>query len=187
LRAFMPPSALGPPYRLLALGGSGGARAINNALFSLASALLDAHPDWEIQHQVGSLEAQRLGQVQLHQRHSVEPFIEKMDEEMERASLVLTRAGASTCAELKAAGRPAVLVPFPASAGGHQRSNALALVQEGRGEMIEQGQDFENRLFRALNGLMADEASRLGYAKPEKNTAVAKCLEDMSLCMSGGQ
>jgi UDP-N-acetylglucosamine--N-acetylmuramyl-(pentapeptide) pyrophosphoryl-undecaprenol N-acetylglucosamine transferase len=180
LRPFKPPSALGPPFRLLALGGSGGAKAINDALFSIAASLLDARPDWEILHQAGSLEMVRLSQAPRHQRHSVEPFIEKIDEEMERASIVLTRAGASTCAELKAVGRPAVLVPLPTSAGGHQKSNALAFVQEGRGAMVEQGPGFEERLLDALSGLMASEAARLGYAGPEKNEAAAKCLADMS-------
>jgi UDP-N-acetylglucosamine--N-acetylmuramyl-(pentapeptide) pyrophosphoryl-undecaprenol N-acetylglucosamine transferase len=180
LRPFKPVSTLGPPFRLLALGGSGGAKAINDALFSIAPALLDAHADWEIMHQAGNREMERLRQAQHHQRHSVEPFLENMDEEMERSSLIISRAGASTCAELKAAGRPAVLVPFPASAGGHQKFNASAFVQEGRGAMVEQGQGFEDMLFRALNGLMADEASRLAFSKPEKNTAVANCLADMS-------
>ena len=180
LRPFKPVSTLAAPFRLLVLGGSGGARAINEALFSIAPVLLDAHADWEILHQAGNREIERLSQIQRHLRHSLEPFLENMDEEMESASLIISRAGASTCAELKAVGRPAVLVPFPASAGGHQKSNALAFVQEGRGTMVEQGTGFEDTLFRALNGLMADEASRLDFAKPEKNTAVANCLDDMA-------
>jgi UDP-N-acetylglucosamine--N-acetylmuramyl-(pentapeptide) pyrophosphoryl-undecaprenol N-acetylglucosamine transferase len=178
LRPFKPYSSLQRPFRLLALGGSGGARAINNALISIGGKLLDKCPDWEILHQAGNIEMQRLDGAPLHPRHTMVPFIENMDSVMENASLVLSRAGASTCSEIKAAGRPTVLVPLPNSAGGHQKCNAIAFVNEGRGQMVEQGQGFEGRLFDALSSLMGDRDGRGAMAEPEPNTAVMKCLDD---------
>jgi UDP-N-acetylglucosamine--N-acetylmuramyl-(pentapeptide) pyrophosphoryl-undecaprenol N-acetylglucosamine transferase len=178
LRPFRPCQDLRPPFTLLVLGGSGGAKAINNALLSIGNALLEARPDWQILHQTGHAEMELLADAPCHPRHVLVPFIEDMDIAMENASLVLSRAGASTCSELKAAGRPAVLVPLPNSAADHQRHNAVAFAAEGRGVVVEQGQDFEARLFAALSGLMGDGGGRDALSKPEPNTAVARCLGD---------
>jgi len=183
LRTFKATSSLRQPFTLLALGGSGGARAINNALLSIGASLLEKHGDWEILHQVGNLEAQRLNDTSVamrHPRHTIVPFIENMDTVMEDASLVLSRAGASTCSELKAVGRPTVLVPLPNSASDHQKHNAIALANEGRGIMIEQGMAFEERLHETLSRLMADKNTRETLAKPELNNALTECLEEIA-------
>ncbi|WP_043484424.1 UDP-N-acetylglucosamine--N-acetylmuramyl-(pentapeptide) pyrophosphoryl-undecaprenol N-acetylglucosamine transferase [Geothrix fermentans] len=180
LRDFRPAGTLMPPHRLLVLGGSGGARAINEALLEAAPALLEAAPAWEILHQAGPAEFERLKDRPRHARHALVPFIARMDEAMEAASLVLSRSGASTCAELKAAGRGAVLVPLPTSANDHQRMNARALAAEGRATLVEQGPDFQARLRETLTALMADDGSRLALSgRGEPNRAVALCLEDL--------
>ncbi|MDR1842128.1 MAG: UDP-N-acetylglucosamine--N-acetylmuramyl-(pentapeptide) pyrophosphoryl-undecaprenol N-acetylglucosamine transferase [Holophagales bacterium] len=181
LRPFKPCSELQRPFTLLVLGGSGGARAINNALSSIGGPLLEKHRDWEIFHQVGNPEMERLNNEPRHSRHTVVPFIENMDTVIENASLVLSRAGASACSELKTAGRPAVLVPLPNSASDHQKYNAAAFVKEGRGIMVEQGQGFEDRLFNILSSLMEDDRVRQAFSRPETNNAAAKCLDDMGL------
>lgn len=181
LRAFRPASALVAPFRLLVLGGSGGARAINEAMLDIAPSLLDAHPDWEILHQAGAAESERLTDRSLHPRHALVPFIARMDEAMESASLVASRSGASTCAELKAAGRGAILVPLPNSAKDHQRMNALALAAEGRATVVEQATDLPLRLHAAIQPMMADAAARQSLSKsPEPNRAVDLCLEDLA-------
>jgi UDP-N-acetylglucosamine--N-acetylmuramyl-(pentapeptide) pyrophosphoryl-undecaprenol N-acetylglucosamine transferase len=180
LRDFRPASALMPPHRLLVLGGSGGARAINEALLEVAPALLEAAPAWEILHQAGPAEFERLKERPRHARHALVPFIARMDEAMEAASLILSRSGASTCAELKAAGRGAVLVPLPTSANDHQRMNARALASEGRAALVEQGPSFTTRLRDALGALLADDAARQALSgQREPNRAVALCLDDL--------
>lgn len=180
LRVFRPLDSLKPPYRLLVLGGSGGARALNDALLALAPGLLDQFPDWEILHQTGLRDFEELLKADQHARHYLRPFIEAVDMELEQASLVISRSGASTCAELKACGRPALLVPFPASAGDHQRLNARAMAMSGQGVVVEQGGGFANRLQTELVRLMADPEPRLGLAKPEPNRAVELCLWDLA-------
>lgn len=181
LRDFRPVAELAKPYRLLVLGGSGGARALNEALLETAPALLEAAPDWEILHQAGPAEFERLGARPRHPRHALVPFITRMDEAMESASLVLSRSGASTCAELKAAGRGAVLVPLPTSANGHQRMNALALAAEGRAVVAEQGEGFPARLQGILGPLLADGAARQALSGPaESNRSVDLCLDDLA-------
>ncbi|MBP1773916.1 MAG: murG [Holophagaceae bacterium] len=181
LRPFRPSSELVPPFRLLALGGSGGARALNEALLEIAPALLDAQPEWDLLHQVGPAELARLQDRPRHARHALVPFIAEVDRAMEAASLVIGRSGASTCAELKAAGRAAVLVPLPTSAGDHQRKNALAMAAEGRALVLEQGPDFSGRIQAALLPLMGGAAARQSLSKaPEPNLAVASCLDDLA-------
>jgi UDP-N-acetylglucosamine--N-acetylmuramyl-(pentapeptide) pyrophosphoryl-undecaprenol N-acetylglucosamine transferase len=184
LRAFRPAGELGQPFRLLVLGGSGGARAINEALLAIAPALLDRLPDWEILHQAGPADLERLQVRSRHPRHALVPFISGMDEALEAASLVISRSGASTCAELKAAGRGGILVPLPTSANDHQRRNAQALAAEGRVLVLEQTPDLPARLEAALQPLLLEPAARQALARaPEPNRAVALCLDDLGSCL----
>jgi UDP-N-acetylglucosamine--N-acetylmuramyl-(pentapeptide) pyrophosphoryl-undecaprenol N-acetylglucosamine transferase len=181
LRDFRPAEALMPPFQLLVLGGSGGARAINEAMLGIAPALLDRRPEWQILHQAGSAELERLQDRPRHPRHAMVSFIARMDEAMESSSLIVSRAGASTCAELKAAGRGAILVPLPTSANGHQRMNAMAVAAEGRAILIDQGADLTLRLEAALPPLMGDPQVRQSLSKaPEPNQAVQLCLDDLA-------
>lgn len=181
LREFSPMEVLQSPFRLLVLGGSGGARALNEALMEIAAALLEASPDWEILHQTGPAEAARLAESALHPRHRLVPFLEHMDTALEGASLVVSRAGASTCAELLAAGRGAILVPLPSAAHDHQRRNAEALVSLGRAVLESQGEGFPDRLLARCRALMSDPSARHALAgKPEANRAVQACLDDLA-------
>ena len=126
--------AIGPP-RILIFGGSQGAHAINMAMVEAAPRLA-AHPGgMAITHQTGErdLELVRDGYRRAGLEARVEPFLFAMDREMKNADLVVCRAGATTIAELTAAGVPAVLVPLPTAADDHQRKNAEVLVAGGRG------------------------------------------------------
>ncbi len=181
LRPFRPAGELTPPFRLLVLGGSGGARVLNEAFLAMAPALLERFPQWEILHQTGAGELERLQGRAHHPRHELVPFIARVDEAMEAASLVVGRAGSGTCAELKAVGRGGVLVPIPKSANDHQRMNALALAAEGRGLVIEQSPDLVQRLEAALLHLMSEAAGRQALSRsPEPNRAVTLCLDDLA-------
>jgi UDP-N-acetylglucosamine--N-acetylmuramyl-(pentapeptide) pyrophosphoryl-undecaprenol N-acetylglucosamine transferase len=180
LRTFSPTGSLPPPPRILVLGGSGGARALNEAVLALAPALLERFPEWEIVHQTGEGEFSRLATLPRHPRHALVPFIEAMDLAMEGSRLLLSRAGAATCAELRAAGRGAILVPLPGSALDHQRRNALAMQQEGRALMVEQGEGFPERLAERASELMAHPARLEALELPEPNRAVEVCLDDLA-------
>lgn len=178
-RDFRPMETLCPPYGLLVMGGSAGARALNEAVLESAPGLLEAHPDWTILHQAGPAEAERLASAPLHPRHRLVPFLDRPDEALEASSLVLSRAGASTCAELAACGRPAVLVPFPQAAGDHQTLNARAMEAAGRAVLMVQGPDLARRLEARLTSLFADPATRKALARLERNSAVEQCLADL--------
>jgi UDP-N-acetylglucosamine--N-acetylmuramyl-(pentapeptide) pyrophosphoryl-undecaprenol N-acetylglucosamine transferase len=90
----------------------------------------------------------------------VEPFLFTMDREMNAADLVVCRAGATTLAELTAAGRPSILIPLPTATDDHQRKNAEALVRAGAARMIEQRELTGHMLAAAVLALAADSEGR---------------------------
>lgn len=125
---YSPPRP-GEPARLLVLGGSQGARVLNELVPSAVAALALPVAVW---HQAGRGRAAPVTQAYGGRGEvRVTEFIEDMAAAYGWAHLVVARAGALTVAELAAAGRPAVLVPYPHAAGGHQAANARAA--EGRG------------------------------------------------------
>jgi UDP-N-acetylglucosamine--N-acetylmuramyl-(pentapeptide) pyrophosphoryl-undecaprenol N-acetylglucosamine transferase len=126
--------------RVLIFGGSQGAHAINVAMVEAAARLAGAAPRLEITHQTGErdLEMVRDGYRRAGLQARVEPFLYAMDREMKAADFVVCRAGATTLAELTAAGRPSILIPLPTATDDHQRKNAEALVVKGAARMIDQ-------------------------------------------------
>ncbi len=121
---------------LLVMGGSQGARSINRAMASALPLLKDAQ--LKIYHQAGAGDIEDVKAVYAGLRPDamVEPYFEKMADIMKTADFAVSRAGASTCAELTISGLPAILIPYPL-AGGHQKHNASALCDGGAAWMLE--------------------------------------------------
>ena len=149
-------SASGRPARLLVFGGSQGSVVLNRAVAQAAAALRGS--PIEVLHQTGErhLAATRALYGELPDGWTLEPFLPRLWEQMGRADLVVARAGAMTLAELAAAGRPAVLVPFGAAAHGHQLVNALAFSREGAAETIPEGELDPARLAEVVLRLVSD-------------------------------
>lgn len=127
------PATAGPPWRLLVLGGSQGARQLNELLPPALDRVARVVGGLEVLHQCGAdhLEATREAYGDSPAAAvTVVPYIDDVAREMARAHLLISRAGAVTLAELAAAGRPAVLLPL-ALAGGHQADNARAHAAAG--------------------------------------------------------
>ncbi len=125
---------------LLVFGGSQGANAINRAMIQCLPELVKQVPNIHIIHQTGERDYND-AQMAYHQAGSsaeVYPFITDMPAFFARADLVLCRSGASTVAEIAAAGKPAVFVPFPRAADDHQRVNAQALERAGAAVVVEE-------------------------------------------------
>ena len=141
--------------RLLVLGGSQGAHALNKFITENLAALKEANV--EIRHQTGvkdlaaTREAYRAAGLP---EEWVQPFFEDMAKMYAWASLALCRAGASTIAELCAVGMPAALVPFPAAIHDHQTINARILADNDAGVLIPEpelgGEKTAGRLIRLL-------------------------------------
>jgi UDP-N-acetylglucosamine--N-acetylmuramyl-(pentapeptide) pyrophosphoryl-undecaprenol N-acetylglucosamine transferase len=125
--------------KVLIFGGSQGAHAINVAMVEAAPRLA-ADGGMDITHQTGErdVELVRGAYRDAGLPARVEPFLYAMDREMKRADVVVSRAGATTIAELTAAGRAAILVPLPTATDDHQKKNAEVLARAGAAELIEQ-------------------------------------------------
>ena len=176
--------------RVLVFGGSQGAHAINLAMVAAAPRLAAAAPGLAITHQTGERDVDmvRDGYRQAGIEARVEPFLYAIDREMKAADLVVCRAGATTLAELAAAGRASILIPLPTATDDHQRRNAEALVRQGAAVMIEQRALTAEGLAARIAALAGDpaERARIGaaasrMAKPD----AAKVIVDRLLELAG--
>ncbi len=159
--------------RLLVLGGSQGARALNSAV-PKALAALD-NPRIDVRHQSGeNLRAEAIfAYADAGVVASIEPFIQDMAAAYGWADLVICRAGAMTLAEVCAAGVGALLVPFPAAVDDHQTRNAEYLVERGATRLLPQHDDLDIRLRDALRELLvADRATLLAMAECARAAAL---------------
>jgi len=174
------------PVRLLVLGGSLGALALNQCV-PAALERLDGAVRPQVLHQCGRrhLEVTRAAYENAGVDGQVEPFIEDMREAYEWADLVVCRAGALTVAELCAAGLGAILVPFPHAVDDHQTHNAAYMVDGDAAVLVPQSQMTPETLAEVLEPLCADR-QRLEYmagaarklARPDATERVVNyCLE----------
>jgi UDP-N-acetylglucosamine--N-acetylmuramyl-(pentapeptide) pyrophosphoryl-undecaprenol N-acetylglucosamine transferase len=173
------------PLRLLVVGGSLGARALNEVVPVAAAGI--APGALEIRHQCGRGRSAEVEAAYAQHRvpARVTDFIEDMAEAYRWADLVLCRAGAMTVAEIAAAGQAALFVPFPYAVSDHQAANAAYLAERGAALMVRQPQLTPERLRAELLALAADRARILSLARnaralamPRATDAVAQaCLE----------
>ncbi len=169
--------------QVLIVGGSQGARALNDAMIAAAPRLA-AHR-LVVTHQTGERDLARVraGYAAAGMAATVEAFFHDMNTRMRDADLVVARAGASTLAELTVLGRPAVLVPLPTAADDHQRKNARVLEAAGAAEAIEERDLTGERLAATLTALAGDPERRRAMAsraralgRPDAAARVADCI-----------
>jgi UDP-N-acetylglucosamine--N-acetylmuramyl-(pentapeptide) pyrophosphoryl-undecaprenol N-acetylglucosamine transferase len=150
---------------LLVTGASQGARSLNNAVFGNL-AWMEERGGWQVLHLTGSADFDEA--VATYRRRNRLPakvlaFTDHMPEAIAAADLVVSRAGASTLAEITAAGKPSILMPYPHDRGRHQTANADALVQAGAARVVPDTVDpvtTAPALRRVLAELMDDEDAR---------------------------
>jgi UDP-N-acetylglucosamine--N-acetylmuramyl-(pentapeptide) pyrophosphoryl-undecaprenol N-acetylglucosamine transferase len=165
------PKASGTPT-LLVFGGSQGAHAINEAMIRCLPALQREAPGIHIIHQTGERDYNdALAAYQgLGESAEVFKFIEDMPAAFARADLVVCRSGASTVAEIAAAGKPAVFVPFPRAADDHQTINAIALERAGAAVLVEESKLEGVWLAETIAALLGDRP------RLERMSAAARSL-----------
>ncbi len=144
------------PLRLLVLGGSQGALALNRVLPAALARISDLN--LEVRHQAGS---RTLAAAEAAYRNTgIEvdlcPFIEDMAEAYSWADLVVCRAGALTVAEIAAAGLPAIFIPFPAAVDDHQSANAEPMVAAGAAAIISEDELSDDLLAKTLRDWLGD-------------------------------
>jgi UDP-N-acetylglucosamine--N-acetylmuramyl-(pentapeptide) pyrophosphoryl-undecaprenol N-acetylglucosamine transferase len=184
--AIAPLSALSRTRRLLLFGGSQGSAVLNRAMAEAAPRL--SGQELEVIHQTGESHLARVresyGKDGPPAGWRLEPFLPRLDVELAWADLVVSRAGALTLAELAAAGRPALLVPFGSAAHGHQAENADVLVRAGAARMIEESVLTGDALAAAIVDLFSDRqrlAEMGGRARSLAVPDAARRLADLFL------
>jgi UDP-N-acetylglucosamine--N-acetylmuramyl-(pentapeptide) pyrophosphoryl-undecaprenol N-acetylglucosamine transferase len=158
----------GRPIELLILGGSQGARVLSEvvppALAALPSRLREP---LRVSQQVRSEDFAAVAEVYRRHRIAAElsSFFEDVPARLARANLAICRAGASTVSELAAAGRPAVLIPYPHAADDHQTANARSFVEVGGGWVIPQSDLSPDILAVRLGTLLSESAALIAAAE----------------------
>jgi len=166
--------------RLLVFGGSQGSRVINRAM-ARAAVLLEKS-SLEVVHQTGEkdLTGTRQRYPRMPANWKLEPFLPRLWEQIAAADLVVSRAGAMTVSELAAAGRPAILVPFGAAAGGHQLENARALARAGAAVVIAEKDFTAESLAGTVVELFADRARLTAMAQKARGLARPDAARDLA-------
>ena len=169
-------------FRILVIGGSGGAGSFNESLPGLFSALEEQGSELSIRHQAGHGRAQGVrpryegfdGDVEVLE------FIDDMSEAYAWCDLLICRAGATTIAEVLTLGIPALFVPFPHAADDHQRSNALAMVKQGAAVMIGDEELHSPRSERLINGLITNPQALANMAAQAKSLARPQAAQEIA-------
>jgi len=170
--------------RVLVLGGSQGAKALNEAV---PHALAQAGTPVRVVHQCGPAHGPAVEELYAslgaRDRADVVPFIEDMPSAIAAADLVIGRAGASAVSEICAVGRPSVLVPYPFAAGDHQFRNAEALERVGAALYVHSVDATPERLAREIDRLAAADgelermaAAAQAFGRPHAALAIARDL-----------
>ncbi len=157
--------ALSPDKKtLLVTGASQGARSINDALIAISEKLA-AQEDWQILHLTGDADEARVraAYAQKNIPATVHAFTDRMAEALAAADLVISRAGASTLAEITSLGLPSILLPYPYHRDQHQLENARCLAQASAAQILLDEVSPEKNgpaLWGVLRPLMTDSARR---------------------------
>ena len=176
----LPPRPVDAPPQLLVFGGSQGARVLNRMAPLIAADLLEAVPGLTILHQSGARHLEGTQQAYLQSPElrgrwaaawKVGPFLDDMPTRFGDASLVLCRSGASTVAELAAAQKPSLLVPFPQAADNHQCRNAEVFVHAGAAAMLVEPELTPQRLLAELLRLFKDPEGLATMARKARGLA----------------
>ena len=175
---------------LLVMGGSQGARAVNVLIGQSLPLLSSRFPSLQYLHLAGAHDLERVRAA--YATHAVKavvrPFLTEMELALGAATAAVSRAGASSLAELAAMRVPSLLIPYPTAANNHQFYNAWALVESGAARMLEQEKAIPEMLAEMLGGLIenADQRAAMkealaGWDHPDAAERIAaRILEGMA-------
>ncbi len=184
----LPARAPGGPLTILITGGSQGSRTLNEAARASWPLFVNG-PRVRILHQAGATDSDAIARdfAATGLEGSVTPFIADMPAAFAEADVVISRSGGGAVAELAAAGKPSILVPFPYAADDHQLHNARALVDAGAALLIADREWTGERLYREIAGLAAEPgrlermgASARKLGRPGAARRAADLLEEIA-------
>lgn len=172
--------------RVLVFGGSQGAHAINVAMVEAAKELATGAPHLRLTHQTGERDVEMVRDAYRAAglQAVVEPFFYDMGRRLGEANVVICRAGATTLAEIAAAGKAAILIPLPSAADDHQRKNAEALAAKGAADVLLQSEMNGQTLAAKVLALVSDRDRRTRMATAARSMArpdAARVIVDRAL------
>ncbi|MBI3493286.1 MAG: undecaprenyldiphospho-muramoylpentapeptide beta-N-acetylglucosaminyltransferase [Acidobacteria bacterium] len=178
--------------RVLVFGGSQGAHAINVAMVEAAPRLAAGGSRLRLVHQTGErdVEMVRAAYRQAGLQADVEPFLYDMGRQLGHADVVVCRAGATTLAEISAAGKAAILIPLPSATDDHQRRNAETLEAAGAAEVLLQADLSGPVLAERIVALAGDRARREQMSAAARSLArpdAAKVIVDRALALANAE
>ena len=183
------PKTEGPP-RLLVFGGSQGARVLNEAMPKIAGRLLERFEELEIVHQAGARHAASTADAyaraglaggRVGSRLRVQPYLDDMPGKFTAADLILCRSGASTVAELAAAGKPSLLVPFALASDDHQRKNAEVFRGVGAARLLTEAELANpETMLGELTALVADPEALRKMGERARKLARPDAVRDIA-------
>jgi len=152
----LPPRKPEKPFRLLVTGGSLGALPINRTFMEAAELLAKRKAEMQIVHQTGERDYNNVRAAYARHEMPVEvaPFLTDMAERFAWADVIVCRAGAITAAEVAAAGRAAIFIPFGKATDSHQLRNAQAMTNAGAGQLIAEPELNAERLTKEIFSLL---------------------------------
>lgn len=173
----------------LVVGGSQGARGLNERLAAdlreVRAWPTDLTLVWVTGREHLGEVRERVGRLPFADRILVTPWIEALGRQLDRVDLAVGRAGAMFVSELAAAGVPALLVPFPAAAGGHQRANARAMEEAGAAVVREQDALGEGQLWAEASRILADDESREAMAAAARERGAPDAADRIARAVLG--
>jgi UDP-N-acetylglucosamine--N-acetylmuramyl-(pentapeptide) pyrophosphoryl-undecaprenol N-acetylglucosamine transferase len=175
------------PFTILITGGSRGALPINRAVVDSLDRWIPRKNQLFIVHQTGERDynAVRVAYATREFHAEVLPFIENMAERFAQADLIVCRSGAITVAEVSAAGRAAIFIPFGAATDAHQTSNAQAMQSAGAGRLLPQPELTPDRLTNEIFSLL-DQPRRISEIEERaRSLARPRAVEDIVDLLEG--
>ncbi|MEQ1604594.1 MAG: undecaprenyldiphospho-muramoylpentapeptide beta-N-acetylglucosaminyltransferase [Pyrinomonadaceae bacterium] len=176
-------------FHVLIFGGSQGARAINTAMVEALPHMAEFESKLTITHQTGEADFDNVKGAYSASNFvtaDVRPFISDIFVEFGKSDLIICRAGATTCAEVSAAGKAAIMIPLPSAADDHQRKNAEALEKAGAVKMILQSELTGESLANAIKDLIAEpekitemEAAAKKMSRPDAASVTVDIIEEL--------
>lgn len=190
---IQPKARDGKEFSILIFGGSQGARAINNAMIDALDYLKEYKNVLRITHQTGETDYEKISAAYAEKKWvaaDVRRYISDMVAQFAENDLIISRAGATTCAELAAAGKAAIMIPLPTAADDHQRKNAEALVKAGAAKMILQSDLSGARLAEEIVNLIKSPENNAEMSAAASRIAKADAAEvtvDLIEQLAGGK
>lgn len=177
------------PMELLVMGGSQGARILSEVVPpAIANLPMEMLRNIRVSHQARDEDAQRVSEfyAQSGINADVQPFFHDVPRRMSEAQLVISRAGASSVADLSVIGRPAILIPYAAATGDHQTANARGLVDAGAAIMVPENMANPESLTAQIEMVLSNprgaqqmSQAALSVGKPDAAEELAQMVEHL--------